>query len=228
MTGPVALVGGGPGDPDLLTLRAEALLATAAIVVVDRALVGTAGLRAPRARLVVVEEGASAEEELLAAVAEVGTAAVERGRAPVVRLYRGDPWLHPAHGREAAALRTAGVAVEPVPGVAVEIGLPGLAGVPLHARPVAVTATIAGPDAAPPTDPSHTLVVAVADVAAAAGRLVPPGAPPAPAVAAAALTAAGAVWRGPLAALAGSATAGPGLLVCGAVAALDTTGGSGP
>ena len=211
MTRPVALVGGGPGDPGLLTLRAEALLAAAQIVVADRPLLPTAALRAPRAQLVAVEEGAGAGAELLAAVA-VAT-------GPVVRLYRGDPWLHPAHQREAWALRAAGVATEAVPGVATEVALPGLAGVPLHARPVAVTATFARPETAPSSaDPAHTLVVTASDVRAAAARLVPTGS-------AAVLSGQGQVRRGPLATVAQWAPAGPGLVVCGAVAALDTTGG---
>ena len=76
MTGPVALVGGGPGDPGLLTLWAEALLAAAEIVVVDRPLLPAAELRARRAQLVTVEEGDVAEAELLAAVATPGTDSV--------------------------------------------------------------------------------------------------------------------------------------------------------
>ena len=225
MTRPVALVGGGPGDPGLLTLRAEALLAAAQIVVADRPLLPTAALRAPRAQLVAVEEGDGAGAELLAAVA-VAT-------GPVVRLYRGDPWLHPAHQREASALRAAGVATEAVPGVATEVALPGLAGVPLHARPVAVTATFARPETAPsPVDPARTLVVTATDVRTAAARLVPTGSAAvvstAVAVAGSAAGSAGPaqVWRGLLVTAAQCAPAGPGLVVCGAVAALDTTGGT--
>ena len=229
MTRSVALVGGGPGDPGLLTLRAEALLAAAQIVVVDRPLLPAAALRAPRAQLVVVEEGAGAGTELLAAAAAA--------TGPVVRLYRGDPWLHPAHQREASALRAAGVATEAVPGVATEVALPGLAGVPLHARPVAVTATFARPETAPsPFDPARTLVVTTADVRTAAAGLVPIGSvavlstPEAVAVAVAGSAAGSAgpaqVRRGPLATVAQWAPAGPGLVVCGAVAALDTTGGT--
>ena len=229
MTGPVALVGGGPGDPGLLTLRAEALLAAAQIVVVDRPLLPAAALRAPRAQLVVVEEGAGAGAELLAAAAAA--------TGPVVRLYRGDPWLHPAHQREASALRAAGVATEAVPGVATEVALPGLAGVPLHVRPVAVTATFARPETAPSSsDPARTLVVTTADVRTAAAGLVPIGSAAvlstreavAVAVAGSAAGSAGPaqVRRGPLATVAQWAPAGPGLVVCGAVAALDTTGGT--
>jgi len=230
VTRSVALVGGGPGDPGLLTLRAEALLAAAQIVVADRPLLPTAALRAPRAQLVAVEEeGDGAGAELLAAVAAA--------TGPVVRLYRGDPWLHPAHQREASALRAAGVATEAVPGVATEVALPGLAGVPLHVRPVAVTATFARPETAPSSsDPARTLVVTTADVRTAAAGLVPIGSAAvlstreavAVAVAGSAAGSAGPaqVRRGPLATVAQWAPAGPGLVVCGAVAALDTTGGT--
>ncbi len=147
----MALVGGGPGDPDLLTLRAEALLAAASSVVVD---VGIAHLAhafaGPEATVVTVPDRVPAVDPLLTAA------------RPTVRLYPGDTWLHPAHGPEAAALAAAGVAYEAVAGVATEIAVPALAGIAVHVRHLAVACTIADLDHAPAgTDPARTLVVTV-------------------------------------------------------------------
>jgi len=153
----VALVGGGPGDPDLLTLRAEALLSAAGTVVVDAGILHLAVEFAPGATIVGVADRAPAVDVLLAAP------------RPVVRLYAGDTWLHPAHGAESAALTEAGVEFEAVAGVATEIAAPGLAGIAVHVRHLAVACTIAdfgdGPE---PTDPSRTLVRVADDLPAAA------------------------------------------------------------
>jgi siroheme synthase len=225
-------VGGGPGDPELLTLRAEALLAAAALVVVDESLVALAAAQAPGARLVVLADAADdpADDPSDSDRRDLGVgallAAVGEAPGPIVRLYRGDPWLHPSYATESAALREAEVATESVAGVATEVALPARAGIPLHARQLAVTATFARPGAAPlPGDPSHTLVVTTSDVTSAAQRLTAAAgvAADADVLPAAALTTTG-VRRGSLAELAelagrGEQGGGPGLLVCGAVCA---------
>jgi siroheme synthase len=194
----VLLVGAGPGDPDLLTLRAEAALAAADVVVADAALVPLAVAFAPGAGVV----PAPADPGALVAL-------VARSASPV-RLYRGDPWLHAAFAAESAALAAGGVASEAVPGPPVEIALAGTAGVPLHHRPLAVTLTL-GPLPAP-ADPARTLAAEVPDLAGACEVLAPGGAP------AAAVPAGGAVRRGTLAALGTDATLTgvPGVLVTGA------------
>lgn len=130
MTAPVLLVGGGPGDPDLLTLRAQAALEAAGTVVTDPALADLATAFAPLAQVIPADNAEAAVESL------------RSGRPPVVRLYLGDPWLHPAHGAEAAALAAAGVATEAVPGISVEIGTATAAGVPTHHRHHRVHATL--------------------------------------------------------------------------------------
>lgn len=206
----MVLVGAGPGDPELVTLRAEAELAGAAVVV------GDAGLRrlverfAPRAEVVLVANGLPAAPALLAARARSG------GR--VVRLYAGDPWLHPAHGAERAALQRAGVATDAVAGVAVEVAVPAQAGIAVHVRHLAVACTLAPEEAAPtPADPARTLVISCDDGAAAARRLVATGAADLPA---ALLPTGGGpdATFGRLSELPAAGEAGPCLLVVGAVA----------
>ena len=104
----VALVGAGPGDPDLVTLRAEAELAAASTVMTDMALESLVRQLAPQAEVVMVPDGQPAASVLLAVVA--------RADGDVVRLYSGDPWLHPAHVVELTALNRAGIGSKPVPG----------------------------------------------------------------------------------------------------------------
>lgn len=164
----VALVGAGPGDSDLMTLRAEAVLAAAATVVSDAAVQGLARGFAPQAELVVVADGAPAVPSLL-------TAASVPDR-DVVRLYAGDPWLSPAHDEELAALNRAGIATEAIPGVAIEVAVPALAGIAVHVRHVAVACTLGSTEAVPAAvDPARTLVISCDDGAAAARRLAARG-----------------------------------------------------
>jgi siroheme synthase len=133
MSAPVLLVGAGPGDPDLLTLRAELAIAGAATVLVDRDVAHLA--EGHDADVVVLDAGAAAAEVV---------AAVRRARPPVVRLYRGDPWLHPAHAAERDALAAAGTTTEAVPGISVAVGTATAAGQPTHHRRVSVAARIDG------------------------------------------------------------------------------------
>jgi siroheme synthase len=142
----VVLVGGGPGDPALLTLKAEQVLGDAATVVTDAALLDLARTAAPTAEL----EVAPTETHDLVAL-------VQRARPPVVRLYRGDPWLHPAHGAELAALTAAGVPTEAVPGISVAIGTRTAAGDPLHHRRRSVVAVLT--PKAESAEPHHSVVL---------------------------------------------------------------------
>lgn len=218
----VALVGAGPGDPDYVTLRAEARLATAEVVVTDIATLGVAERFAPRARMVTVADGAPAVAALLVAA---------RGGGGIVRLYTGDPWLHPAHGVERAALHQAGITTEPVAGVAVEVALPALAGIAIHVRHLAVTCTIGPAEVMPPAvDPARTLVVPTDDATAAAGQLAASGSPDLPGAVVPAQNPRHVV-RGTLEELGrGAAPAGACLLVVGAVTdpAVPPGGGAGP
>jgi len=142
-TGSVALVGGGPGDPGLVTTRGRRLLAEADIVLVDRL--------APRALLdeldpsvVVIDVGKTAGHHPLPQE-EINRLLVEHaldGRR-VVRLKGGDPFVLGRGGEEALACVAAGVTVEVVPGVTSAVAVPAAAGIPVTHRGLARQVTIA-------------------------------------------------------------------------------------
>jgi uroporphyrin-III C-methyltransferase/precorrin-2 dehydrogenase/sirohydrochlorin ferrochelatase len=141
-SGRVALVGGGPGDPGLITTRGRRLLAEADVVVVDRL--------APRALLdtldpdVVVIDAGKAPDEHPVPQAEINRLLVEHAHAGrrVVRLKGGDPYVLGRGGEEATACLQAGVPVEVVPGVTSAIAVPAVAGIPVTHRGVSPGFTV--------------------------------------------------------------------------------------
>lgn len=134
--GLVSLVGAGPGDPELLTMRAVARLRAADLVLYD-ALVDRAALRhAPHARWAYVGKRAgrhSISQETIERIMIRRALAGER----VVRLKSGDPFVFGRGGEEALALAAAGVPCEVVPGVSAAIAGPALSGIPVTHRSVA-------------------------------------------------------------------------------------------
>lgn len=135
--GRVALVGGGPGDPDLITVRGRRLVAEADVVVVDRL--------APRELLAALPEdveiidcGKAAHRHNLTQE-QINTVLVERARAGarVVRLKGGDPYIYGRGTEEVQACLAAGVEVEVVPGLSSATAGPALAGIPLTHRGMA-------------------------------------------------------------------------------------------
>jgi uroporphyrinogen III methyltransferase/synthase len=129
--GTIAFVGAGPGDPELLTVRAAALLASADVVVHDSE-VGPGLLAAarPGARLVMVGLGEDGQPLAHAARARLAVEAAREG-STVVRLFAGDPGLFGGLGEEAAACAKAKIAFEVVPGVSSVTAVPAYAGMPL-------------------------------------------------------------------------------------------------
>ena len=143
--GKVWLVGAGPGDPDLLTLRAARLIMQARLIVhdglVDPAILSLAN---PAAKLVSVAKSRSRHTM---AQAEIDALLVREALAgrDVVRLKGGDPFIFGRGGEEAEACRAAGVAVEVVPGISAAIGAAAAAQVPLtHRNHASVVSFVAG------------------------------------------------------------------------------------
>ena len=134
--GLVSLVGGGPGDPGLVTVRGRRALAEADVVVVDKL--------APRALLddldpdVEVVDAGKAPHAHNMTQDEINVLLVDRALAGrrVVRLKGGDPYVFGRGGEEALACVAAGVPFEVVPGVTSAVAVPALAGIPVTHRGV--------------------------------------------------------------------------------------------
>jgi uroporphyrin-III C-methyltransferase len=141
--GIVHLVGAGPGDPGLLTLRAAELLARADTVVYDRLVHPDVLARARRgARLLFVGKEGFGEQ---VPQAETCALLIEQARLgrEVVRLKGGDPFVFGRGGEEALALEEAGIPYDVVPGVSSGVAGPGLAGIPITHRGLSAAVTFA-------------------------------------------------------------------------------------
>jgi len=135
MNGFVSLVGAGPGDPDLLTVKAARLLAEADLVLYD-ALVSPAMLElAAHAQRFFVGKRAHKKSVRQETIHWLMIRAARRGKR-VVRLKCGDPFVFGRGGEEALALVKAGIPFEVVPGVSSAVAAPGLAGIPVTHRGV--------------------------------------------------------------------------------------------
>ncbi len=141
--GRVALVGGGPGDPGLLTLRGRRLLAEADVVVTDR-LAPTAVLDELPDEVVVIDVGKTSGHHPVPQH-EINALLVDHARAGrrVVRFKGGDPFVFGRGGEELLACREAGVPVEVVPGVSSAVAVPAAAGIPVTHRGLARSVTVA-------------------------------------------------------------------------------------
>jgi uroporphyrinogen III methyltransferase / synthase len=130
----VFLVGAGPGDPGLITLKGRRALARADVVVCDT-LIDTRLLEHCRAGTRLVRVGKRKGERSFPQ-ARVTRRLIREARAgrTVVRLKCGDPFVFGRGGEEAAALARAGVPFDVVPGVSAGIAVPAYAGIPLTHR----------------------------------------------------------------------------------------------
>jgi uroporphyrin-III C-methyltransferase len=143
----VALVGAGPGDPRLITVRGLSLLRRADVVVYDRLVDRRLLRQARRARLIFAGKAsgdhALPQDEINAVLVHHA----RRGRR-VVRLKGGDPFVLGRGGEEAAALAAASIPFEIVPGVSSAVAVPAYAGIPVTYRGVAASfAVVTGHEA---------------------------------------------------------------------------------
>ena len=133
----VHLVGAGPGDPDLLTVKAIRAIRQATVLLVDD-LVGDGVLRYARrsARVVPVGKRGGCTSTPQAFIERLMAAEALRGER-VVRLKGGDPFVFGRGGEEALALQHAGISYDVVPGISSAIAAPAAAGIPVTHRGVA-------------------------------------------------------------------------------------------
>jgi uroporphyrin-III C-methyltransferase/precorrin-2 dehydrogenase/sirohydrochlorin ferrochelatase len=146
-TGRVVLLGAGPGDPGLLTVRGRDVLATADVVVYDR-LVSDAivDLAPPAARRIFAGKTRGDHTMPQSAINAVLVHHARQGRL-VVRLKGGDPFVFGRGGEEAEALAAAGIPFEVVPGVSAAVAVPAYAGIPVtHRRLSSSFAVVTGHD----------------------------------------------------------------------------------
>jgi uroporphyrin-III C-methyltransferase len=143
--GKVYLVGAGPGDPDLLTVKAARILRQADVVIYDRLVSAEVlAMANPDAKFIFAGKQMGEQERIQTRIHEL---LLEN--APlfncVVRLKGGDPMVFGRGAEEWAHVAAAGIDVEIVPGISSAISVPALAGIPLTCRGVAASfAVIAG------------------------------------------------------------------------------------
>ncbi|HNX08604.1 MAG TPA: uroporphyrinogen-III C-methyltransferase [Methanothrix sp.] len=138
--GMVYLVGAGPGDPELMTIKSRRLLSEADVVLFDR-LLDPKMLDGIRAVKIDVGKNAGRHKLTQDGINQLLIEKAETG-AVVVRLKGGDPYLFGRGGEEALALQERGIPFEVVPGVTSSIAAPELAGIPVTHRGVASSVTI--------------------------------------------------------------------------------------
>jgi len=175
----VALVGAGPGDPGLITLKGLERVRACDVIVYDRLVAPELVDEAPADALRIERDRLEQEEvnELLVALGRRGD--------DVVRLKGGDPFLFGRGGEEALALADAGVPFEVIPGVSSLASVPGSVGIPVTHRGVASAVTafaahdVEGFDAAALAATPGTLVafMGLAGLARLAERLIEHGRP---------------------------------------------------
>jgi uroporphyrinogen III methyltransferase/synthase len=132
--GKVYIIGAGPGDPGLITLRGAACIREADMIIYDH-LVNPEILRHAKEKAIRIYAGKQGGDHTLSQE-EINRRLVEKaGRGAVVaRLKGGDPFIFGRGGEEAEALREAGIPFEVVPGVTSAIAVPSYAGIPLTHR----------------------------------------------------------------------------------------------
>ena len=151
--GKVSLVGAGPGDPELITLKGLKLLRKADVVLYDH-LIPKALLKetSRSAKLISVGKKHGAHSLSQDAI-HILMLLKAKGGKNVVRLKGGDPFLFGRGGEEMIFLRSRGVSVEVVPGISSAIAVPALAGIPVTQRHLAMTFAVASGHVTEDNDP---------------------------------------------------------------------------
>jgi uroporphyrin-III C-methyltransferase/precorrin-2 dehydrogenase/sirohydrochlorin ferrochelatase len=152
VSGFVSLVGAGPGDPELLTLRALDRLQRADLVLVDALVPDAVVALAPKAKRFYVGKRAGRHSIDQDGIHKLLVLGAKRGQR-VVRLKCGDPFVLGRGGEEALALEQAGVAYEVVPGVSSALAAPALAGIPVTHRGVSTGVAVLSGHAASAYEP---------------------------------------------------------------------------
>lgn len=137
----VSLVGAGPGDPELLTLKAARRLAEADLLLYDGLVPAAVTALATRAQHFSVSKRAGRPSVDQETIHHVMIRGARRGKR-VVRLKNGDPFLLGRGGEEALALRAADIPFEVVPGITAAVAAPALAGIPVTHRGLAAGFTV--------------------------------------------------------------------------------------
>ncbi len=183
----VYIVGAGPGDPDLITVKGLACLRRADVVLYDR-LAPQELLAEARPGAELIDVGKRPGQHRRSQV-EINALLVQKARAglTVVRLKGGDPFVFGRGGEECQALAEAGVPFEVVPGVSSAIAVPAYAGIPLTQRGVSTAFTVltghtAEEDVfdwqAVPAAGTLVMLMGVRHLAEIAGRLIEQGRSP--------------------------------------------------
>jgi uroporphyrin-III C-methyltransferase len=164
--GRVYLIGAGPGDPELLTLKAVRALARADVVLVDDLVDRRVLEHAPAARVIEVGKRGGCQSTPQAFIERLMVRLARSGNV-VARLKGGDPFVFGRGGEEAIALARAGIACEVISGITAGIGVPAALGIPVTHRDMARGVTFVtghtrdgeGPDWAALAHTGTTLVI---------------------------------------------------------------------
>ena len=164
--GMVYLVGAGPGDPELLTLKAVRALACADVVMIDDLVDRRVLEHAPKARVIAVGKRGGCKSTPQEFIERLMVRLARRGNI-VARVKGGDPFVFGRGGEEALTLARAGIPCEVISGITAGIGVPAALGIPVTHRGVARGVTFvtghtrdgAGPDWAALARCGTTLVI---------------------------------------------------------------------
>ena len=164
--GKVYLVGAGPGDPELLTLKAVKALARADVVMLDDLVDRRVLDYAPGARVIEVGKRGGCKSTPQAFIERLMVRLASHGNV-IARIKGGDPFVFGRGGEEALALARAGIECEVIPGITAGIGVPAALGIPVTHRGLARGVTFvtghtrdgSGPDWAALARTDTTLVI---------------------------------------------------------------------